>query len=92
MRRVGLKVTSLKCSHEDDNDEAVGRQIPPTLEYSERAERGNEVGIESEEPSSQTVAQVQGEKSSQESTQVQESTQARQDAITKNMLQKMASI
>ncbi|EEQ30460.1 conserved hypothetical protein [Microsporum canis CBS 113480] len=40
--RVGLKVTSLKCSHEDDNDEAVGRQIPPTLEYSERAERGNE--------------------------------------------------
>ncbi|KAK2826886.1 hypothetical protein FQN49_007357 [Arthroderma sp. PD_2] len=90
---VGLKVTSLKCSREnDDDDDAGGRQIPENLDYTEITERGSEIGIENEEPSSQVMTEGQGESSSQESAQVHESTQARQDAITKNMLQKMLEL
>ncbi|KAF3490534.1 uncharacterized protein GIQ15_00051 [Arthroderma uncinatum] len=91
---VGLKVTALKCSREDgdDGDDIGGRQIPDTLEYTERTERGHEIGIEDEGPSSPVMTKGQGENSSQESAQGQESTQTRQDAITKNMLQKMVRL
>ncbi|EFQ97393.1 hypothetical protein MGYG_00433 [Nannizzia gypsea CBS 118893] len=88
--RVGLKVTSLKYTREDENDEEVGtRQVPDTLEYSEIVNRESEIGLENEEPSSQALALASDERSSQESIEVPESTQTRQDAITKGMLQQM---
>ncbi|EZF35487.1 hypothetical protein H101_00974 [Trichophyton interdigitale H6] len=91
--RVGLKVTSLKCTHEDAGDEeAETRQIPDTLKYSEKVERDSEVGLVCEEPASQAMTQGSDERSSQESIQVMESTQTRQDAITKGMLQKMLEV
>ncbi|OAL62938.1 hypothetical protein A7C99_5323 [Trichophyton rubrum] len=91
--RVGLKVTSLKCTREDADDEEAGtRQIPDTLKYSEKVDRESEVGLECEEPSSQAMTQNSDERSSQESIQVPESTQTRQDAITKGMLQKMLEV
>lgn len=91
--RVGLKVTSLKCTHEDAGDEeAETRQIPDTLKYSEKVERDSEVGLVCEEPASQAMTQGSDERSSQESIQVMESTQTRQDAITKGMLQKMVRL
>lgn len=92
-QRVGLKVTSLKCTREDADDEEAGtRQIPDTLKYSEKVDRESEVGLECEEPSSQAMTQNSDERSSQESIQVPESTQTRQDAITKGMLQKMVRL
>ncbi|EFE41270.1 meiosis specific protein Hop1, putative [Trichophyton verrucosum HKI 0517] len=91
--RVGLKVTSLKCTREDADDEEAGtRQIPDTLKYSEKVDRESEVGLVCEEPSSQSLTHGSDERSSQESIQVPESTQRRQDAITKGMLQKMLEV
>ncbi|EGD93486.1 hypothetical protein TESG_01030 [Trichophyton tonsurans CBS 112818] len=91
--RVGLKVTSLKCTHEDTGDEeAETRQIPDTLKYSEKVERDSEVGLVCEEPASQAMTQGSDERSSQESIQVMESTQTRQDAITKGNVQKMLEV
>lgn len=92
-QRVGLKVTSLKCTHEAADDEEAGtRQIPDTLKYSEKVDRESEVGLVCEEPSSQSLTHSSDERSSQESIQVPESTQTRQDAITKGMLQKMVGL